>query len=160
MFEKFWPWHKAVKATSSPYIEAIDRFKLMSSPGAMIYKDIRKVEVLFSTIDVYLEVILRAIDALASKQHFSYIGYEPRLKPTARRLFYQNKDGHLLDVNVWHMKFIMAASELLKQYEIAVENDSPTVLDETNLQKLLPLINNLIYFSEAFTMTETPLKNK
>lgn len=158
MFDKFWPWHKAVKATSSPYIEAVGRFESMASPGAMIYKDICKVEVLFSNIDIYLEVLLRAIDALTLKQPFSYIGYTPMLKPISRRLFYQNKDGHLLDVDVWHGKFINKAADLLTKYELAVENDSPTVLDETNLQRLLPIINNLMYLSESLIIQETSLK--
>lgn len=154
MFKKIWPWHKAIKATSSPYIEAISRFEKMTSPGSSIYQDIRKIEILFSSIDLYIEVLNRVLNSLAEGRTVSYIGYEPRLQLVSRKAFYLSKEGRFINVDVWHGQFISAAVLLLKQYEKTIESDETTVLAETNLQRTLPLINNLLSLSTTLTSQE------
>lgn len=142
MLKKLWFWNKPVTATSSPYIEAVERLKQISSPGVAVYGDLRRIEVLFPTIDVYIEVIQRAISMLKEKRIFSFIGYEPKLQLIARRYFYTNKENKLIDVDVWHEYFIKLSCELVLLYE---QQETPeTTAEQTSHQRILQIVNNLM----------------
>ena len=146
MFKKLWFWNKPVLATSSPYIEAVDRLKQISSPGAGVYADLRRIEVLFPTIDIYIEVIQRAIAVLQEKKIFSFIGYEPKLQLIAKRYFYQSKEDKLLPIDVWHERFIRLATELILLYE---QQEPPeTTAEQTSHQRILLIVNNLMNFNK------------
>ena len=150
MFKKLWFWKKPSVAISSPYIEAVERLKQISSPGASVYADLRRIEVLFSTIDVYIEVIQRAINMLKEKKVFSFIGYEPKLQLIGKRYFYQNKENGLLPVDIWHERFINLSCELLLLYE---QQEAPeSIAEQTSHQRILMLINNLINFDKENIM--------
>lgn len=158
MFDKIWPWHKRAKATSSPYIEAIGHFNKMSIPGSEIYQDIRRIEVIFPTIDLYIEVLQRASESLIENRVFTYLGYDAKLQLVQRKNFYLNKDACYLNLEIWHNRFVDVVEIFLEKYEERSNSDEQTVIMETSLSRLLPIVNNLLHLSEHLLPEETSME--
>ena len=64
MLKRSFNWWNQSALTLTPYEEAIRRFKAVVVPGVDVYRDIRSIETVFPTIDLYLEEIERIIKCL------------------------------------------------------------------------------------------------
>lgn len=78
---------------------------------------------MFHSVELYCEILQRAIISLTEKKEFSFVGYVPNLKKIPRNKFYLSKDGNFLNVELWNKLFIERAIELIVLYEDHVSNE-------------------------------------
>ena len=131
------------KPPSSPYIEEIDNLKACLELNHEVYRDISRIEVLFHSVELYCEILQRAIISLLEKREFSFVGYVPNLKKIPRNKFYLSKDGNFLNVELWNKQFIERAIELITLYEEHVSNEEQL----KSINRIMAIVDNLLSLS-------------
>ena len=148
MLKRSFNWWNQSALTLTPYEEAIRRFKAVVVPGVDVYRDIRSIETVFPTIDLYLEEIERIIKCLEND-----IFYKPKqpfiVVRVRRQSFYLTKEGMYLDVEETHRRFIDRAIHLLSLYERRELEPNQSGLLQSNLHRAVTLINNLMDLSQG-----------
>lgn len=141
-------WWNQSALTLTPYEEAIRRLKAVGVPSVDIYRDIRSIETVFPTIDLYLEEIERIIKCLENDSF-----YKPKspfvVGCVRRQSFYLTKEGMYLDVEETHQRFINRAIYLLSLYERRELEPNKSGLLQSNLHRAVTLINNLMDLSQG-----------
>lgn len=134
-------------ATLSPYQESVLRFRSMVCPSESVYSDIRPLISVAPSMDIYFQCLNEAINALDNNRIFRSAMF-PLTAQTVRRVsFYTSQDGMYLDLNKEHHLFTSAAIQLLELYERKTNEVNQSGLLQTNLLRILPLVNNLISLS-------------
>ena len=154
MIKKILQWWRTPAVTLSLYQEAILRFQRPQSIDDAVYVDLSQIEVLLPTIDRYLEVISLAICALEDNLLFQPSSQALATGMTRRKYFYLGKEGNYLDVAAVHHAFISSAIQLLDLYERKTAETGQSGLLQSNLFRILPVINNL--FTLSRTLVEEP----
>lgn len=133
-------------ATPSPYQEAIARFEALVAPEIEVRRNLRQVQSLCPTLDVYIVELGRIIDAF--NREVLYVPVHAG-EPRAVRLFalYLDKDGHFADIEETHRRFVKASIQLLTIYEEKEASTDQSGLLQANLHRSLAVINNLVYLS-------------
>lgn len=154
MFKKLTAWWQAETPTLSPYQEALLRYKRMSVVDVTVYSDIRRIETLVPTIDRYLTLAGKAVQCLEESQHFPSFTDDIYLRLVRKKAFYLSHDGCYLSVSQEHLAFVEVVCYLLDLYERKSLELNQSALLQSNLTRILPVINNLITLST--TLTEDP----
>lgn len=141
-------WWNQSALTLTPYEEAIRRLKAVGVPSVDVYRDIRSIETVFPTIDLYLEEIERIIKCLENDSF-----YKPKspfvMGRVRRQSFYLTREGMYLDVEEVHRRFINRAIYLLSLYERRELEPNKSGLLQSNLHRAVTLINNLMDLSQG-----------
>ncbi len=148
MLKRSFNWWNQSALTLTPYEEAIRRFKAMDVPGVNVYRDIRSIETVFPTIDLYIAEIERIIKCLENDRF-----YKPKqpfvVARIKRQSFYLTQEGMYLDVEETHQRFINRAIHLLSLYERRELEPNQSGLLQSNLHRAVTLINNLMDLSQG-----------
>ena len=141
-------WWNQSALTLTPYEEAIRRLKAVGVPSVDVYRDIRSIETVFPTIDLYLEEIERIIKCLENDSF-----YKPKspfvVGHVRRQSFYLTREGMYLDVEEVHQRFVNRAIYLLSLYERRELEPNKSGLLQSNLHRAVTLINNLMDLSQG-----------
>ena len=120
----------------------------MDVPGVNVYRDIRSIETVFPTIDLYIAEIERIIKCLENDRF-----YKPKqpfvVARIKRQSFYLTQEGMYLDVEETHQRFINRAIHLLSLYERRELEPNQSGLLQSNLHRAVTLINNLMDLSQG-----------
>ena len=148
MLKRSFNWWNQSALTLTPYEEAIRRFKAMDVPGVNVYRDIRSIETVFPTIDLYIAEIERIIKCLENDRF-----YKPKqpfvVARIRRQSFYLTQEGMYLDVEETHQRFINRTIHLLSLYERRELEPNQSGLLQSNLHRAVTLINNLMDLSQG-----------
>lgn len=148
MLKRSFNWWNQSPLTLTPYEEAIRRFKAIDIPSVDVYRDIRSIETVFPTIDLYIAEIERIIKCLENDRF-----YKPKqpfvVVRIRRQSFYLTHEGMYLDVEETHRRFINRAIYLLSLYERRELEPNQSGLLQSNLHRAVTLINNLMDLSQA-----------
>ncbi len=148
MLKRSFNWWNQSALTLTPYEEAIRRFKAMDVPSVNVYRDIRSIETVFPTIDLYIAEIERIIKCLENDRF-----YKPKqpfvVARIKRQSFYLTQEGMYLDVEETHQRFINRAIHLLSLYERRELEPNQSGLLQSNLHRAVTLINNLMDLSQG-----------
>ena len=151
MIQRFLSWVIG-KTTSplSPYQEAIARWGILSLPNHQVYQDIRMIEVLYPTIDVYIGEVNRLGHCL-EKNYFYSMVETAELKQVPVNEFYLSAKRWFIDVPATQALLQQAAMDVLNLYERKSSEPNKSGLLQATLLRGAPLINNLFTLSEALS---------
>lgn len=153
MFKGLFTRFFAHEAELSPIEESIERFKKYYQLDRAIYRDIREIQVLYPNIAEYTKELEKAVYAFIEHKH--YTGQIGEIALIRRRNFYTDQRGFFVNPQDYHGRFIGLAIETLTYYQSAENSAHQDGLTQSNLYRVLPMVNNLITLSQTLEVLET-----
>ena len=140
------------KTTSplSPYQEAIARWGCLPPRNHRVYQDITMLEVLYPTIDIYLDEVNR-LGICLEKNYFYAMVSPPELMQVPVNEFYLSSKNQYIDVPTTQESLRQSAMDLLNLYERKTAEPDKSGMLQATLLRGAPLINNLFSLSEALS---------
>ena len=135
---------------ASQYDEAIARWATAVVPDTHVYQDIRVIEVLFSTIDLYCDELDRLKHCLEHDMHYK-LPSGAKMLPVRVLDFYLTHQRHLLSVPSYYDRLRATAIEILAAYERLSSSPEQSGKLQSTLYNASPLVKNLIDLSEGLT---------
>ena len=133
---------------ASEYDEAIARWSLLPTAGVEVYRDIREIEVPFTTIDVYCDELARLLHCLKYDQHYKL---PTGIAMTRIRVldFYQTHQHEVLSVPLYYEQLRSYATTILAAYERLTNEVEKSGQLQSTLYNAAPIIKNLMDLSQG-----------
>ena len=134
--------------TLSPYQEVIQKYQNLTEPDTSIYRSIKRVDVLFETMDVYTDIMENLIQCLENNLGHPTLPKYLEVRTIRLSQFYLTKDGDYANTALTLRTFASTAADLLDLYERKMSDENSTGITQHVLHRARPVINNLITISD------------
>ena len=133
---------------ASLYDEAIARWATASMPSHEVHQDLRELNVLFPTIDVYCDELARLVECFEKEKHYA-LPKATTMHQVRVMNFYLTSQQCLLDVPLYYEKLRTSAQLILAAYERLSADVTPSGQLQSTLYNAAPIVRNLIDLSQA-----------